>query len=150
MQSLETPTDRQVIPPVVKWYKLYCMMMVLVYLLGLVGGVALLMYQTAVLAWLGGAEVSAVELTIRGIILVVACGVMLVVNIAALFLPRQPWVWIYHLVNIALGLSGCCALLTIPLLIFWLKPEVQQYFGRSSHSPPEAGTSSTPPPIPHV
>ncbi|MGB7159266.1 MAG: hypothetical protein WBD40_14450 [Tepidisphaeraceae bacterium] len=47
------------------------------------------------------------------------------------FLPRRPWVWIYDLVLICLGLTSiCCMPATIPLLIFWLKPEAKAWFGK--------------------
>jgi hypothetical protein len=47
------------------------------------------------------------------------------------FLPKKPWAWIYHLVLICLGMSGCTIVASIPLLIFWLKPETKAFFGRS-------------------
>jgi len=51
--------------------------------------------------------------------------------IAAFFLPRRPWVWIYHIVLIGVGMtSACCIPACIPLLIYWLKPETRRYFGR--------------------
>ena len=50
---------------------------------------------------------------------------------AAPFLPRRPWVWIYDLVLICLGLTSvCCLPATIPLLVYWLKPEAKSWFGR--------------------
>ena len=49
----------------------------------------------------------------------------------ALFLPRKPWTWIYHIVMICLGMTGCTLVFSIPLLIFWLKPDVKGYYGRS-------------------
>ncbi len=51
---------------------------------------------------------------------------------AAPFLPRQPWVWIFHLVLICLGMtSACCLPATVPLLIFWIKAETKSWFGRT-------------------
>ena len=48
-------------------------------------------------------------------------------------LPAKPWVWIYGIVLIAIGMtSACCLPATIPLLVFWIKPEVKSYFGRES------------------
>lgn len=53
------------------------------------------------------------------------------VFVAALFLPAKPWVWVYHVVLICLGLSSvCCLPVCIPLLIQWLKPDVRAHFGR--------------------
>jgi hypothetical protein len=55
------------------------------------------------------------------------------VYVAALFLPRKRWVWVYHLVLICIGLTSvCCIPVCIPLLIYWLKPETKRYFGREA------------------
>jgi hypothetical protein len=58
-------------------------------------------------------------------------------------LPRRKPVWVYGIV--LLGLS-CTSLLTapaaVPILIFWVKPAVREYFNVSSHAtgvPPTAG-----------
>ncbi|WP_211325572.1 hypothetical protein [Roseimicrobium gellanilyticum] len=43
--------------------------------------------------------------------------------------PR-PWVWAYSRVLICIGFTGCTLPFFIPLLIFWLKPEVKAYYGK--------------------
>ncbi|MDH3492868.1 MAG: hypothetical protein OEM82_04915, partial [Acidobacteriota bacterium] len=49
----------------------------------------------------------------------------------ALVLPRKPFNWIYGIVMIAIGLTSCCLLpATVPLFLFWLKPETKRFFGR--------------------
>lgn len=58
------------------------------------------------------------------------------VFIVACFLPfilaPRPWLWVYNLVIICLGMTSACYLLAcIPLLIFWLKPETQRYYGKN-------------------
>jgi len=63
--------------------------------------------------------------------------VMLVVSVplAALFgiaplLPKRRAAWIYGFVTIGIGMtSACCLPATIPLLLFWIKPETKQFFG---------------------
>jgi hypothetical protein len=46
------------------------------------------------------------------------------------FLPRRRWVWVLHVVLIALGMTSCaCIPATVPLLIFWIRPETQAWFG---------------------
>jgi hypothetical protein len=62
-------------------------------------------------------------------------GVVLgVVFAIAPFLPRKPWVWVYDIVLICISflMSLCLLPATIPLLIFWLKPETKHWFGRSA------------------
>ena len=52
---------------------------------------------------------------------------------ATFFLPRKPWVWMYHIVLLALGVASCCTLsASVALLVYWLKPETQAYFGWGS------------------
>lgn len=49
-----------------------------------------------------------------------------------LLTPRRPWGWVYGFVPIAIGLtSPCCLPASIPLLLFWLKPEVKHWFNMS-------------------
>jgi hypothetical protein len=51
--------------------------------------------------------------------------------LAAPYLPRKSWVWIYDLVLICIGMtSACCIPACIPLLIHWLKPETKAFFNR--------------------
>jgi hypothetical protein len=48
--------------------------------------------------------------------------------VAALFLPRKRWAWVCHMVLICLGLTGCFFPASLPLLLFFIKPETQAYF----------------------
>lgn len=48
----------------------------------------------------------------------------------AFFLPRRRWAWVYHLVLICFGMTGCTIVASIPLLIFWIKPDVKAYFNQ--------------------
>jgi hypothetical protein len=46
------------------------------------------------------------------------------------FAGRKKWVWILHLVLIALGFTSCaCWPFCIPLIFAWLKPEVKAWYG---------------------
>jgi len=56
--------------------------------------------------------------------------VFLIPFVVAFFLPRRRWVWVYHLVMICIGMTGCTIVASIPLLIFWIKPEVKAYFNQ--------------------
>jgi hypothetical protein len=57
--------------------------------------------------------------------------VFFIAYLIALFLNPGPGTWVYDLVLICFGMSSCCCLpITIPLLIFWIKPETKKYFGR--------------------
>lgn len=54
--------------------------------------------------------------------------VMSVPTVLAFFFPRRKWTWVYHLVMICIGLTGCTFVFSIPLLIFWLRPETREWF----------------------
>ena len=61
----------------------------------------------------------------------IAMGVLFAIPfLIAFFIPRKPWAWTYHIVMICIGMTGCTIVASIPLLIFWLKPDVKGYFGR--------------------
>jgi hypothetical protein len=111
-------------PGVITWYKVYLTLMCLLFLL--VGGA-------------GGALVSGVfpvtaddldgmPPEVMGTIYLVMGLAFMVPFAVALFLPRKPWAWIFHMVMICIGMTGCTIVASIPLLIFWLKPEVKGYF----------------------
>ncbi len=50
--------------------------------------------------------------------------------IVALSVSPSPGSWVFHIVIICIGLSGCTLPVSVLLLIHWTKPEVQAYFGR--------------------
>jgi hypothetical protein len=123
----DEPAEPAIKPPVVFWYKAYCVLMALVFIAGAAAGAALVLLHPQLPPEALG-KMSGNEVVVRGVVLVVFCVLMFSANIAALFLPRRPWAWVYHLVNISLGLAPCC-IFTLPLFLLWLKPSLQEYFG---------------------
>src|SRR5688572_26820112 len=119
-------------PPVLPWYRAYCAAMALLYLACVVGGALLLVFHERIAA-LDRTMSSSVGFLVYGVVLAVIGFVLMAAFAAALVLPRKPWVWVYHIVLISIGLSSpCCMLASVPLLIFWIKPETRAYFGRSA------------------
>lgn len=107
------------------WYRVYCGVMVALYLAMTIFGAVLAYAQPQT------REYSPSETLAMGIIYAVIGLVFLAVFAVALFLPRKPYNWIVALVLMALGMTSCCFLpALIPLLIYWLKPETRAYFGR--------------------
>lgn len=96
-----------------------------VYVLCIVMGIFMLVFRNE------GADErnSATELLITGVILIaVGLGLSIVFGLAP-FLRPAPWLWVYHIVLIAIGLTSvCCFPICIPLLIAWIKPETKAYF----------------------
>jgi hypothetical protein len=117
-------------PSVVIWYKIYCALMAI--------GYALFSIYIAFLLWLPKDQLASQGKNARRIVLLlehlwggllggtIALSVLFIV---ALFLPRRHWVWVYGAIAICIGIPNCCCLpLTIPLLVFWFRPETKNYF----------------------
>ena len=113
-------------PAAYKWFVVYCVLMALVCLLMTLIGLVYLLTEPE-------PDMSAEEATIMGVVFL-ASGLLFFLPYAfAPFLPRRSWVWVFGLVLICLGLSStCCLPVCIPLLIFWLKPEMKAFYGRTS------------------
>jgi MFS family permease len=113
-------------PAVVFWYKMYAGLLAFIYLLAAGCSLFLLFADPATL----GKDV-AVARAMGAMLLVMSLG-LFVACLVSLVLQPRPWLWIYNLVLICLGMSSACFLpMTIPLLIFWLKPETKRHFGKS-------------------
>lgn len=110
-------------PGVITWFKVYCVLMALIYLLCAAGGVALLVVDPVEF------EMEPTEALVSGILLLVLGLALFVLFLIALFMKLRPWHWTLDLVLICLGLTSCCCWpICIPLLIFWIKPETKAYF----------------------
>lgn len=120
-------------PAVYTWFVVYCILMALLYLTTAVMGIALMFAEP-------GRDMSATEAKIMASLFLII-GLMFFVPYAlAPFLPRKSWVWVFGLVLICIGLTSfCCLPICIPLLIFWLKPEMKEFYGRTSDplAPPQ-------------
>ena len=112
-------------PGVIPWFAAYCLLMALLYGVFAVLGVIMLVVPTS-------NQSDRVVAIIQGFVFLgLGLGLGGVFGVAP-FLPRRPWVWIYDLVLICLGLTSvCCLPATIPLLVYWLKPETKWWFGRA-------------------
>jgi hypothetical protein len=119
-------------PPVVFWFRAYAAFMAALYALVTLAGLGLLVFYPRIAAASEGRH-EAFVLLLYGALLA-AMGLALGgVFLAGLLLPPRSWVWIYDIVLIAIGLSSpCCLPVSLPLLIFWVKPGTQAYFGRGA------------------
>jgi hypothetical protein len=111
-------------PTVWYWYVVYCVFMALLYG-GLAAGV------TVMLVMAPASELATGEAVIMAVLLGGVGLVFLVPYAAAPLLPKRPWTWILGIVLIGLGLTSCLTMpFSIPLLLFWFKPENQAFFGK--------------------
>ena len=115
-------------PKVIRWFKVYAIVMSVVFgfvffvCIALVIGVQFVPEKE---------QGDRIVMTIMGVLYGLIGLVLAIPYTMAAFLPRKPWVWVFDLVMICLGLtSPCCMPATIPLLIFWLKPDARAHFGR--------------------
>jgi len=112
-------------PPVYKWYVIYCVCMALLYLVAAAMGVAFFFMEP-------DQEMSEAEAKVVGVMLLLMGLAFFAAYAVAPFLPRKSWVWVFGLVLICIGLtSACCLPACVPLLIFWLKPEMKDFYGRT-------------------
>lgn len=123
-------------PRVVSWQRLYCAAMTALYLALVLGCLLAAIFRERMAdaqtspgeVLFGAAFVGAISL---------ACAA---VYAAGLFLPRRRWAWLYHLALIGIGMTSCaCLPFALPLLIFWIRPEVQAYYGGTPSPPAEPG-----------
>lgn len=113
-------------PKVYTWFVVYCILMCLMYLC-LMG----LGFFYPKLAAMSGESQRMAQATLIGPIYSIFGLIFFVAYLVALFLKPVPGAWIYNLVLICFGMTSCCCLpITIPLLIFWIKPETKNYFNR--------------------
>jgi hypothetical protein len=112
-------------PKVVFWFKFYTTVLGLIYLaLGGMGFFFLLLDPAQL-------EMGPTEARAMGLMFILLGFIFAAVFLLPLVLPARPWVWLYDLVLICIGMTSACFIpACIPLLIFWMKPATKAYFGR--------------------
>jgi hypothetical protein len=113
-------------PPVIKWFRVYCWVLCVMYLAVAAFSLVFFLGDPAEL------EMSRMAALVAGTgILLVGLG-LLVASLLPLVVRPRPWLWTYDLVIICLGMTSACFLpACIPLLIFWMKPDAKSYFGKA-------------------
>ncbi len=123
--SNDIPHDNELGRKTHFWYRVYCGLLAGIYLLLMGIGLVLAIMQPE------SGNSTPQENVIVGIVYAILGAVFALIFLVALFLPRKPYNWIVGIVMIAIGMTSCCFLpATIPLLIYWLKPETKAHFGR--------------------
>ena len=112
-------------PGVVIWYKVYLGFLAFLFLICVgVGTIPLFLdVSEADLDGLPPALFAGIYMGV-GIVFLIPC-------LVGFFLRRTPGAWIFHLIMICIGMTGCTLVFSIPLLIFWIKPEVKTWYGRN-------------------
>ena len=126
MTIMQHPPATTLRPQVIKWFRVYCWVLCVLYLA--VASYSLVFFLSDP-AELGMSRAVAYAVGVG--LLSMGLG-LLVASLLPLVLRPQPWLWTYDLVIICLGMTSACFLpACIPLLIFWLKPEAKRYFGKT-------------------
>lgn len=113
-------------PPVWLWYRVYAVLMALLYVATAVMGI-LYLAGAGFLPGVSGADQAI--FVIYGVVMLAMGVVFAGLYGAAPFLPKKRWAWIYHTVLIGIGMTSCCCMpFCIPLLIYWVKPDVKTMF----------------------
>ncbi|HEX8197473.1 MAG TPA: zinc ribbon domain-containing protein [Pyrinomonadaceae bacterium] len=108
------------------WYRVYAGLMAAMYAMLVALGVFMIVFGSQ------SNDKDAAGAVFGGAFYAILGGGFFLIFAVALFLPRKPWTWIYHIVLICIGMTSCCLLpFSIPLLINWLKPETKAFFGRN-------------------
>ena len=119
------PQDNEIGRKTFFWYRIYCAVLMVLYLLITVMGIYFTISRPTT------REYSSEETFIMGIAYALIGAIFFILFTVAILLPRKPYNWIVGIVAIALGMTSCCFLpFTVPLLIYWVKPETKAYFGR--------------------
>ncbi len=113
-------------PKVIWWFKVYAGFMCGLYLI--TAGFSLIFF----LADPAKLEIPAItERAIGALLLVLGLAFFGAFLLPFIAKPR-PWLWTYDLVLICIGMTGACILpASVPLLIYWLRPEAKAYFRKS-------------------
>lgn len=117
-------TNQNEQPKCIIWFKVYCGFMALMYLFIIVFGLVLLVFPEQL-------EMNRIEALVTGFACLVVGLVLFIPFLMGIFLKPKPWVWIFDIVLICIGFTSCLTLaFSIPLFIFWIKPDLKAYFGR--------------------
>jgi hypothetical protein len=127
--TLPSHEPSSIYPPVWLWYRVYAVVMALLYVATAVLG-GLYLAGAGLLPGISGADQA--MFVVYGVIMLGLGIVFAILYGAAPFLPKKRWAWFYHVVLICIGLSSCCCMpVCIPLLVYWIKPETKSMFGES-------------------
>jgi uncharacterized membrane protein len=125
LQPLSPPSIPFTRPPVVRWFYVYCAVLCVVYLAVAAFCLPLFLIEPAEL------DMGKTEAVVMGVVFLVMGLVFFVLFLMPFFLPQRPWVWVFDLVLICIGMTSACFLLAcVPLLLFWVKPETKAWFGK--------------------
>ncbi len=122
-ESATPTTDSSSPPQVILWFHVYAALMAFMYLSVSVAVVGLVAFSEELSK---GADTFSIAILLGAAVFTLGLGFVFMLP---MLVPQRPWVWVYCLILICIGMTSICTLpASIPLLIFWLKPNVKQYY----------------------
>ena len=116
-------------PGVLLWFKVFCGLMLLLYVLVAGVGALLLAMPEQFADPEAGFASDQSEAVILGVVYLALGLVFAVLYALPFILPRGKGTWVYNLVMICLSMTSfCCLPAAIPLLIFWIKQETRDWY----------------------
>ncbi len=112
-------------PAAVTWYSVFCIASAIFYLFVVAGGVV---YWIAAEEMANGNRGDEMMLKVVGAMFCVFGFAMSLLYTSGLFFQKGNGGWVFGMVLIAISLTGICFIAGVPLLVFWVKPEIKQYF----------------------
>jgi SNF family Na+-dependent transporter len=112
-------------PQTIIWFRVYSIFLALVYVACIAGGAFFLTLDPS------EAEMPETWIAVFGSLFILMSLIFAIGFGLGAFLPPKPWAWVYGMVLICIGMTSALFLpFCIPLLIFWLKDPVNEWFGR--------------------
>ncbi len=124
----EPPLHSRGRPAVITWFRVYAVTSIFLYL-GFLGFLALWQFLTPAVPNEATSPTPIEAVAVLAFIVFICVAFAAFYGVAAM-VPYKPWGWTMGLVAITLGLMSCMAVASVPLLIYWLKPETRAAFGR--------------------
>ena len=105
------------------WFRVYAGFMAAIYIFVMIIGIGFLIFDF-------GIDEPAISILMA--IIYIALGLLFGgAYLLTYFLKPSPFSWVYDLVLICIGFGGCPTIIAaIPLLIYYIKPEMKQYYGK--------------------
>lgn len=131
MQSNSRFDSHERRPQVCIWYSIYCACFLLAYMLTAIAGIAMAVFAETIAANSAALDKEGERISnmiLGGGLAVVSVPLCILFSLG-LLVPRRKWGWIYGFFPIAIGLSSpCCMPASIPLLLFWIKPNTRRWY----------------------
>ncbi len=108
------------------WYRMLCSVIIVSGIFWAIIGVL------AILGSFNQTGKEASDAFTGGLFMLLSGGIPAIISLLGVIFPPRSWSWIFGILVLVLAVFSCVfSPFAIALLIFWMKPETQSYFGRN-------------------